>query len=98
MSDPFDALARPIEPQQPRPSFARDLHARLVGELGLESGAADPAINLPRRRSASRTAPAVSAAATTPYLTVDHGVAAIEWYVEAFGVPRSSSGWSATTT
>lgn len=32
-----------------------------------------------------RRAPAVSAAATTPYLTVHHGVAAIEWYVEAFG-------------
>lgn len=41
MTDPFDALASPPEPQTPRPRFARQLRARLVAELGLD---ADPAV------------------------------------------------------
>ncbi len=85
MTDPFERLAMPIEPQQPRPSFARALRARLVEELGLDPLTAVPTIELPRRKPMTTTAPATRTAAATPYLTVHDGAAAIEWYVQAFG-------------
>ena len=47
--DPLDALASPIERQEPRPSFARSLRARLTAELGLDE-TAPRTIQLPERR------------------------------------------------
>ncbi len=101
MTDPFDALSSPVEPQNPRPSFARTLRARVVDELGLDAAdinAADinamdtqPTIDLPQRsRTVTTTTaptPAVAAAATVlvPYITVTGGVRALDWYAEAFG-------------
>lgn len=85
MTDPFDALAAPIEPQQPRPSFARALRARLVDELGLDPLTTTPTVDLPRRKSMTTTEPATAELTSTPYLTVHDGAAAIDWYVEAFG-------------
>jgi uncharacterized glyoxalase superfamily protein PhnB len=86
MTDPFDALAVPIEPQHPRPSFARALRARLVDELGLDPLTTSPTVDLPRRKSVTTTEPATTTElASTPYLTVHDGAAAIDWYVEAFG-------------
>lgn len=87
MTDPFDALAAPIEPQQPRPSFARALRARLVDELGLDPLTTTPTVDLPRRKPMTQTAPAPAVAdlTTTPYLCVHDGAGAIDWYVAAFG-------------
>jgi uncharacterized glyoxalase superfamily protein PhnB len=57
--DPFEQLARPIEPQTPRPTFARELRTRLVAELGLT-----PTIDLPRR-AAMTDAPTGTTTETT---------------------------------
>jgi PhnB protein len=92
MSDPFEALAKPYEPRQPRPAFARELRARLEDRLGLD----DPEMNvipLPERKAAmpaptttpqtASTAP--TATDVTPYLAVSDGAAALDWYARAFG-------------
>lgn len=50
MTDPFDQLAAPTEPQAPRPSFARTLRARLVEALDLDPLTATPTIELPGRK------------------------------------------------
>jgi uncharacterized glyoxalase superfamily protein PhnB len=81
MTDPFDVLATPIEPQTPRPAFARDLRAQLVDALGLT-------VDLPARATpapSSSAAAGAAASALVPYLTVSGGVAALEWYAEALG-------------
>ena len=60
MTDPLDALSSPVEPQTPRPAFARALRAQLLDELGLDPLDALPTIDLPQR---SRTMPADQPAA-----------------------------------
>lgn len=92
MPDPFESLAVPTERQEPRPSFARQLRARLVDELGVEDSA-PPSVQLPERKrimtatQAAETQPTTRppATAVTPYLTVHDGAGAIDWYTEAFG-------------
>jgi len=83
MTDPFDALAVPVEPQVPRPGFARALRARLVDALDLDPLTTTPTIDLPGRKP--MTTVASPPLGTTPYLTVHDGAAAISWYVTAFG-------------
>jgi PhnB protein len=87
--DPFEQLARPIEPQAPRPGFTRELRAHLVAELGHE-GADVPTIDLPRR-AAMTTTPAATAVASvaTPYLAVSGGTDALDWYASAFGAEEA---------
>ena len=98
MTDPFDALSAPIEPQEPRPSFARALRARVVDALGLDPRDASPTtdlptIDLPQR---SRTMPTttgptragadpVAAVALVPYLAISGAARALDWYGEVFG-------------
>jgi uncharacterized glyoxalase superfamily protein PhnB len=84
MTDPFDALATPIERRDPRPAFARALRARLLDALDLDPLTTTPTVDLPGRKPMTTTA-TTPTAATTPYLTVHDGAAAIEWYVGAFG-------------
>lgn len=94
MTDPFEALATPAEPQRPRPAFARTLRAQLVAQLGLAPDYdALPTVALPQRSPAMSTtststpeaAAAVGAAHVVPYLTVGDGVRALDWYADAFG-------------
>ena len=93
MTDPFDALASPPAPQTPRPSFARQLRARLVTELGLDGDPdVHPTIDLPGRKAMTATSTTQTtrtetpiATAVIPYLTASDAVAALEWYAEAFG-------------
>jgi PhnB protein len=96
MTDPFDALSTPVEPQTPRPAFARSLRARVVDELGLDPMDALPTVDLPQRSrtmptTTTTTAPATSAADTAaatalvPYLSVTDAARALGWYAEAFG-------------
>lgn len=87
MTDPFDALAAPPEPQTPRPRFVRELRALLVEELGLAGEPNHPAtIDLPGRKPMSTsTTTAPVATAVTPYLTAHDAVAALDWYSAAFG-------------
>lgn len=87
--DPFDALATPIERQEPRTSFRRDLRRRLVDRLDLDPHRAfeTPAtIDLPERKKnmSTGTVP-ITASAVTPYLTAHDADAALDWYAEAFG-------------
>lgn len=86
--DSFEDLARPVETQQPRPSFARNLRTRLAAELGIAERTA--AIDLPERKPmpTTQTSP-VLATAVTPYLTAHDGPAALDWYAEAFGAVES---------
>lgn len=53
MTDAFDQLTAPAGPASPRPSFARELRARLVAELGLDLDpvAAVPTVAIPRRKT-----------------------------------------------
>jgi uncharacterized glyoxalase superfamily protein PhnB len=91
MTDPFDALATPVEPQAPRPAFARALRARVVDELGLDPMDALPTVDLPQRSTMSTTAPArrataaVAATVLVPYLSITGATRALDWYAEAFG-------------
>lgn len=80
MTDPFDALAVPPEPLDPRPDFARQLRARVVAALELT-------VQLPERKQPMPTdvATAVRAHRVTPYLCVHDGAAALAFYAEAFG-------------
>jgi PhnB protein len=93
--DPFEDLALPLEAQQARPRFARELRARLVEALGLDPAEAVPTVQLPRRRTMSTTTPATTDVSTsiatgvTPYLTATDAVAALDWYAEAFGAVES---------
>lgn len=85
MTDPFDVLASAPEPQQPRPSFARALRARVLDALDLEPADVAAPIDLPRRNPVTTTAPTATATAVVPYLTATDAVAALEWYETAFG-------------
>ncbi len=88
MNDPFEALATPVEPLDPRPDFARELRARLVAALA-------PTIDLPERNITMSTATpsnapspvpaATRATALVPYVCVRDGAAALAWYVDVFG-------------
>lgn len=55
MTDPFDQLAAPMERQDPRPTFARALRARLVEALELDPLATAPIVDLPGRAPMSTT-------------------------------------------
>jgi hypothetical protein len=87
MTDPFEQLEAPVEPQSPRPSFTRALRARLLDALDLDPLTAVPTIDLPRRQPVTTTTAPTTATdlAATPYLCVHDGSAAIDWYVAAFG-------------
>ncbi|MDZ7674648.1 MAG: VOC family protein [Acidimicrobiales bacterium] len=85
--DPFDELAMPVERQEPRSSFARELRAHLLERLGLDDEP-PPTVQLPeRKRTMSTTTPAPAATATTvvPYLAARDANGALDWYTEAFG-------------
>ena len=85
MTDPFESLASPTEPQQPRPSFARTLRARLLDALELDATDAAPPIDLPRRKPMPTTTTTPTATAVNPYLTATDAVGALAWYAQAFG-------------
>ncbi|MCU1498222.1 MAG: hypothetical protein JWM47_2175, partial [Acidimicrobiales bacterium] len=85
MTDPFDALSTPVEPQTPRPGFARALRTRVVDELGLDPTTALPTVDLSQRsRTMSTTtatpgagaADATAATALVPYHAVNGGARA----------------------
>lgn len=85
MTDPFEALESPIEPQSPRPSFTRALRARLLDALDLDAGEAAPPIEPPRRKPMPTTTTTPTATAVIPYLTASDAVGALAWYTQAFG-------------
>lgn len=76
--DPFDDLAQPVQRQEPRTSFARELRSRLVADLGLDPEP-PPTVDLPERKRTMTTA------SVTPYLAARDAAGAIDWYVRAFG-------------
>ena len=85
MTDPFESLASPAEPQQPRPSFTRALRSRLLDALGFDAADTAPPIDLPRRKPMSSTTTTPVATAVIPYLTANDAVGALAWYAQAFG-------------
>jgi uncharacterized glyoxalase superfamily protein PhnB len=80
MTDPLDALRAPITPADPDPGFARALRARL--ERALLDPREDPMTTLEAPRTTARMH------ALTPYLAVTDAVAAVDFYVAAFGAVR----------
>ncbi|WP_363320420.1 VOC family protein [Pseudonocardia sp.] len=81
MTDPLDALSAPSTPVDPDPGFAAALRARL-----------ERALLDPRENTVTTTlAPPRTTArirALTPYLAVTDAVAAVDFYVTAFGATR----------
>ncbi len=73
-TDPFEALRLVDGPVAPRPDFATELRARLAAEL--------PEGDIPMTDT---FAPAPASVTATPYLTVRGGVAALDFYRDAFG-------------
>lgn len=81
MTDPLDALRSPVIPVDPDPAFARALRARL--ERALLDPREDPMTStLETPRATARMH------ALTPYLAVTDAVAAVDFYVAAFGAVR----------
>jgi uncharacterized glyoxalase superfamily protein PhnB len=81
MTDPLDALRVPATPVDPDPAFARALRARL--ERALLDPTEDPVTaTLETPRTTARMH------ALTPYLAVTDAVAAVDFYVTAFGATR----------
>ena len=85
--DPFVSLALPIVPERPRPEFIRRLRSRLVDELGIT-------IDTPKRQPSmspsTSTVTSVVPTALVPYLTVDAGAAALDFYARAFDAVETS--------
>ncbi len=79
MPDPFEALRAPITPADPDPAFAARLRARLVRALDLPRGVAVSTSTISEPRIQARLGAAI------PYLTVQDGRRAIDWYVRVFG-------------
>ncbi|MDQ2649836.1 MAG: VOC family protein [Actinomycetota bacterium] len=91
MTDPFEVLSTPVEPQTPRPAFARALRAELAEVLGLDPMDAVPTVDLPQR-SRTMSTTTIPARATTgaptvlvPYLAISGAARALDWYGETFG-------------
>ncbi|HEU5156738.1 MAG TPA: VOC family protein [Streptosporangiaceae bacterium] len=76
MTDPFEALREPARPVAPDPRFAARLRARLERALLAPEGAT---------MTTTTTATEMPLRSLTPYLTVDDGRRALEWYVRALG-------------
>ena len=80
MTDPFDALRRPVVPADPDPVFAATLRARLERALALPRGVAVTT-------TTEAPATAVAQGAAIPYLAVPvgEGRRALDWYADVLG-------------
>jgi PhnB protein len=93
VTDPFESLELPPERVEPRPAFTRGLRARLAAELGADRPADElppddrvPTIDLPDRRTTMPdTTTLIDRQVVTPYLAVDDGPAALDFYTRALG-------------
>ncbi|GAB1510266.1 VOC family protein [Actinophytocola sp. KF-1] len=79
MTDPFEALRRPVVPVAPDPAFADRLRERLTRAV-FDQGE-DMAVQLTRREPAWPPS-------LTPYIVVSDARAAFAWYTEVFGAER----------
>lgn len=92
MSDPFESLGTPDEQVEPRAAFTRNLRNRLIAAFGPDgpgdsTATAQPdidAVPLIDVTERTRTMPAATTT-VTPYLVVEDGPAALEFYANAFG-------------
>ncbi len=88
--DPFEALAAPIEPQAPRPSFTRALRARLLDALDLDDDR-PPTVQLPERNVPMADTPSTTASTTRrpdgiwAPVTYEDARAGIRFLVEVLG-------------
>ena len=92
MNDPFDALRLHDEPVTPDRRFTARLRARIADAL---SGTDVPIVQLPERSPTMSTTSTSSSTATepdstapaaiVPYLCVNRGLDAMQWYVDVFG-------------
>jgi len=81
MTDPFEALRKPVTPVDPSPDFARRLRLRLTREVFASPGGT---MSQQTAATAVEREPA-AAPALTPYLVVSDARRALDWYVEVFG-------------
>ena len=82
MADPLDVLATPVEPVRPSDAFAAGLRSRLERALSAPEGVAVSELTLDEATPAPSSSVPVG---VVPYLAVDGGRRAIEWYREALG-------------
>lgn len=80
MTDPLDALRAPVVPVDPAPAFTAQLRARLERAVLQPQGATMTTT------SPTSTEPAVHS--LTPYIGVEDGPRALDWYVEVFDARR----------
>jgi predicted enzyme related to lactoylglutathione lyase len=85
VTDPFDALRRPVVPADPDPVFAATLRARLERALALPPGVAVTKPTVTETTEAPATA--VAQGAAIPYLAVPvgEGRRALDWYADVLG-------------
>jgi uncharacterized glyoxalase superfamily protein PhnB len=79
MTDPLNALREPITPVDPDPAFAAELRSRLERALLTPEGAP---------MTTTERAAGVAPRSLTPYIGVDDGHRALDWYVAALGARR----------
>jgi predicted enzyme related to lactoylglutathione lyase len=84
MTDPLDVLATPVEPVRPSDAFAAGLRSRLERALSAPEGVAVSEVNLIETTDPSAP-PSTVPVGVVPYLAVDGGRQAIEWYATALG-------------
>jgi uncharacterized glyoxalase superfamily protein PhnB/catechol 2,3-dioxygenase-like lactoylglutathione lyase family enzyme len=89
VADPLEALRQPDVPLAPRASFAAELRRRLAAELDLPPGG-QAMTTTPTTSAISPSWLPAGQHSITPYLCVDGGVRAIEFYRTAFGAIEES--------
>lgn len=90
MTDPFDQLTVPFDPQMPRAPFVRDLRARLVDALDLDPMATMPVIDLDERKTMSPTPASTTVPDNTvPDTSVDRPYVDGIWGVVAYADPEA---------
>jgi uncharacterized glyoxalase superfamily protein PhnB len=82
VTDPFEQLAMPIEPQQPRPGFSRALRTRLLDALDLDPHTLTPTIELPRRDPMPTPDSATSAPREEEAFVIETGPRAGQRYID----------------
>ena len=90
MSDPFDALRAPVTPVKPSPVFAARLRARLQRALLGETETGGTMTETAPGAAVQAGPPAadIPLHTITPYLEVDDGRRALDWYVRVLGAER----------
>lgn len=85
MTDPFEALATPVEPLDPGPDLTARLRRRIETALARPEGTEMPGTVREPEPLAVSVEGATALAGVTPYLAVADARAALAWYIDVLG-------------